>query len=89
MPVSTAQPPRASDPPTVNARFGLGIVCALAAGAWLGAAEAPARLAASGFAPFAISFCMVGGVFMARWTLPIAAKGTHSWSAICFGVPIS
>jgi glucose uptake protein GlcU len=62
----------------LNGRFSLGIVCALAAGAWLGAAEAPARLAASGFAPFAISFCMVGGVFLARWTLPIAAKGTTS-----------
>jgi drug/metabolite transporter (DMT)-like permease len=59
-------------------RFGLGTACALAAGAWLGAAEAPARLTASGFSPFAISFCMVGGVFLARWTLPVAAKGTHS-----------
>jgi drug/metabolite transporter (DMT)-like permease len=59
-------------------KFGLGIVCAFAAGAWLGAAEAPARLAAFGFSPFAVSFCMVVGVFLARWTLPIAAKGTHS-----------
>lgn len=64
--------------PAVRGRFGLGIVCALAAGAWLGAAEAPARLVASGFSPFAISFCMVWGVFLARWTLPIAMKGTHS-----------
>lgn len=62
----------------LRGRFSLGIVCALAAGAWLGAAEAPARLAASGFAPFVISFCMVWGVFLARWTLPIAAKGTNS-----------
>lgn len=65
-------------PSAANRRFSLGIVCALAAGAWLGAAESPARLAASGFAPFAISFCMVGGVFLARWTLPVAAKGTSS-----------
>jgi drug/metabolite transporter (DMT)-like permease len=64
--------------PVLKERFGLGTACALAAGAWLGAAEAPARLAASGFSPFAISFCMVGGVFLARWTLPIAAKGTRS-----------
>jgi len=64
--------------PAIRGRFGLGIVCALAAGAWLGAAEAPARLVASGFSPFAISFCMVWGVFLARWTLPIAMKGTHS-----------
>ncbi len=78
-PLSTSEKPPVSDPHfALTGRFGLGIVCALAAGAWLGAAEAPARLAASGFAPFAISFCMVGGVFLARWTLPIAAKGTHS-----------
>ncbi|HKR26228.1 MAG TPA: GRP family sugar transporter, partial [Acidobacteriaceae bacterium] len=58
------------------ARYGLGTACAFAAGAWLGAAEAPARLVASGFSPFAISFCMVIGVFLARWTLPVAMKGT-------------
>ena len=54
----------------------LGIVCALAAGAWLGAAEAPTKLVNAGFSPFAISLCMVLGVFVARWTLPIAFKGT-------------
>jgi drug/metabolite transporter (DMT)-like permease len=54
------------------------MVCAFAAGAWLGAAEAPARLVASGFSPFAISFCMVLGVFLARWTLPVMMKGTRS-----------
>lgn len=58
------------------ARYGLGTACAFAAGAWLGAAEAPARLVASGYSPFAISFCMVIGVFLARWTLPVAMKGT-------------
>jgi drug/metabolite transporter (DMT)-like permease len=72
-------PAAAPEPvPALRGRFGLGIACALAAGAWLGAAEAPARLVASGFSPFAISFCMVWGVFLARWTLPIAMKGTHS-----------
>ena len=59
-------------------RYGLGTLCAFAAGAWLGAAEAPARLVASGYSPFAISFCMVLGVFLARWTLPIILKGTPS-----------
>jgi glucose uptake protein GlcU len=73
---STTQP--APVPHTARSRQGLGTACAIAAGAWLGAAEAPARLAASGFSPFAISFCMVGGVFLARWTLPIAVKGTSS-----------
>jgi len=70
--------PAAEALPAIRGRFSLGIVCALAAGAWLGAAEAPARLVASGFSPFAISFCMVWGVFLARWTLPIAMKGTRS-----------
>ncbi len=54
----------------------LGILCALAAGAWLGGAEAPAKLVSAGFSPFAISLCMVCGVFLARWTIPIAFKGT-------------
>lgn len=67
--------------PNPYARVSVGIGCGLAAGAWLGAAEAPARLVASGFAPFAISFCMVIGVFVARWTLPVAMKGTHAVAA--------
>ncbi len=57
---------------------GLGIVCALTAGAWLGAAEAPAKLVVAGFSPLAISLCMVLGVFVARWTLPTLFKGTPS-----------
>lgn len=59
-------------------RYLLGIACGLSAGAWLGAAEAPARLVASGYSPFAISFCMVLGVFLARWTLPVVIRGTPS-----------
>jgi len=53
-------------------------VCAFAAGAWLGAAEAPARLVAGGYSPFAISCCMVAGVFLARWTLPVMMRGAGS-----------
>jgi drug/metabolite transporter (DMT)-like permease len=53
-------------------------MCAFAAGAWLGAAEAPARLVAAGYTPFAISFCMVAGVFLARWTLPVMMRGAGS-----------
>ena len=54
----------------------LGVVCGLAAGAWLGAAEAPAKLVTMGFSPFVISLGMVAGVFVARWTVPMALKGT-------------
>ena len=56
----------------------LGVVCALAAGVWLGAAEAPTKLVNSGLSPFAISLCMVAGVFTARWTVPTLLKGTRS-----------
>lgn len=62
---------------TLRSFHGLGIVCALTAGAWLGGAEAPTKLVNAGFSPFAISLCMVFGVFVARWTLPIAFKGTN------------
>src|SRR5271154_2383735 len=55
---------------------GLGVVCGLVAGVWLGAAEAPVKLVNAGFSPFAISLCMVAGVFTARWTFPTLLKGT-------------
>ncbi len=54
----------------------LGVMCGLAAGAWLGAAEAPTKLVTMGFSPFIISLGMVTGVFVARWTVPVALKGT-------------
>ncbi|WP_044934833.1 GRP family sugar transporter [Pseudacidobacterium ailaaui] len=54
----------------------LGVVCALAAGVWLGGAEAPTKLVNIGISPFAISLAMVLGVFVARWTLPTLLKGT-------------
>jgi drug/metabolite transporter (DMT)-like permease len=54
----------------------LGVFCGLAAGVWLGGAEAPTKLVNAGFSPFAISLAMVLGVFVARWTLPTLLKGT-------------
>lgn len=54
----------------------LGVISGLAAGAWLGAAEAPTKLVTMGFSPFIISLGMVAGVFVARWTVPVALKGT-------------
>jgi glucose uptake protein GlcU len=54
----------------------LGVICGLAAGVWLGAAEAPTKLVTAGFSPFAVSLCMVAGVFTARWTFPTLLKGT-------------
>src|SRR6201991_5301412 len=55
---------------------GLGVICGLSAGVWLGAAEAPTKLVNAGLSPFAVSLCMVAGVFTARWTFPTLLKGT-------------
>jgi glucose uptake protein GlcU len=59
-----------------SSMHGLGVICGLTAGVWLGAAEAPTKLVSAGFSPFAISLCMVAGVFTARWTFPTLLKGT-------------
>jgi drug/metabolite transporter (DMT)-like permease len=48
----------------------------LAAGVWLGGAEAPTKLVTVGLSPYVISLTMVAGVFVARWTLPTVLKGT-------------
>src|ERR1700739_111545 len=65
-------------PPAVfKSVHGIGVVCGLAAGVWLGAAEAPTKLVNSGLSPYAISLCMVAGVFTARWTVPTLLKGTR------------
>src|ERR1700759_376810 len=57
---------------------GLGVICGLTAGVWLGTAEAPTKLVNAGYSPYAISLCMVAGVFTARWTFPTLLKGTSS-----------
>jgi drug/metabolite transporter (DMT)-like permease len=51
-------------------------MCGFAAGAWLGAAEAPTKLVRAGISPVLISLLMVVGVFLARWGLPALARGT-------------
>ncbi len=72
----TSQPQTA---PTVRAasRHGLGVLCGIGAGVWLGAAEAPTKLVNTGLSPYAVSLCMVAGVFVARWTIPTLLKGTR------------
>ena len=61
----------ASDPLHV-----MGVICGLAAGAWLGGAEAPAKFATASLSPLAISLCMVAGVFIARWSIPSILQGS-------------
>jgi glucose uptake protein GlcU len=61
---------------TARSLHALGVVCGLAAATWLAGAEAPTKLVTTGLSPFLISLAMVGGVFVARWTLPTIVKGT-------------
>ncbi|MBV8673843.1 MAG: EamA family transporter [Acidobacteriaceae bacterium] len=61
---------------SMQSMHGLGVLCGIAAGAWLGAAEAPTKLVTAGLSPYTISLCMVAGVFVARWTLPTLLRGT-------------
>ena len=67
--------PRQSRPHAASLHW-LGVISALTAGVWLGAAEAPTKLVTIGLSPFTISLCMVAGVFLARWTFPTLLKGT-------------
>ena len=65
----------------MTATHRLGVICGLTAGVWLGAAEAPTKLVNIGLSPYAISLCMVAGVFTARWTFPTLLKGTsYVWT---------
>ncbi len=63
---------------TPRSMHSLGVVCGLVAGVWLGGAEAPAKLVTAGLSPFAVSLCMVIGVFLARWTVPTLLVGTRT-----------
>src|SRR5438067_6377468 len=69
--VATAAPNRQR----VQRLQSLGILCGFAAGAWLGAAEAPTKFVSIGVSPIVISFMMVLGVFLARWTIPALFQG--------------
>jgi drug/metabolite transporter (DMT)-like permease len=61
----------------------VGIFSGFAAGAWLGGAEAPIKLASPNLSPIAVSFIMVCGVFLARWSVPALVRGT---SHLCHDV---
>ena len=64
------------DPGRLRALQRVGMLSGFAAGAWLGAAEAPTKLVTLGIPPVTISFMMVLGVFLARWSLPALIRGT-------------
>lgn len=62
----------------IPSRHRIGVLCGICAGVWLGAAEAPTKLVNTGLSPYAISLCMVAGVFLARWSVPVFLKGTRA-----------
>jgi drug/metabolite transporter (DMT)-like permease len=64
------------DPARLRQLQRVGTLSGFAAGAWLGAAEAPTKLVTLGVSPVVISFMMVLGVFLARWSLPALVRGT-------------
>ena len=72
-----SEPSKTNSTVSFGSAHGLGVLCGLGAGVWLGAAEAPTKLVNSGLSPYAISLCMVAGVFTARWTVPTLLKGTR------------
>ena len=55
---------------------GLGVFCGMAAALWLAAAEAPTKLVTIAVSPLIISFMMVLGAFISRWSLPALIRGT-------------
>ena len=48
----------------------------MAAALWLAAAEAPTKLVTIAVSPLIISFMMVLGAFISRWSLPALIRGT-------------
>jgi len=76
--ISTTTPPAIPGASRSKKLQLLGILSGFAAGAWLGAAEAPTKLVSIGISPMVISLIMVIGVFLARWSLPALILGTSS-----------
>jgi drug/metabolite transporter (DMT)-like permease len=54
----------------------LGIFCGIAAALWLAGAEAPTKLVTVSVSPLVISFMMVSGAFISRWSLPALIRGS-------------
>jgi drug/metabolite transporter (DMT)-like permease/uncharacterized membrane protein YqjE len=65
----------------------LGMFCAFSAALWLAAAEAPTKLVSVVVSPFVISFMMVLGAFVSRWSLPALIRGTSDIGADLQQVP--
>ena len=82
MATSRAPIPRL-DPSRLKKLQIVGVMCGLAAGAWLGAAEAPTKLVRAGISPVVISLVMVIGVFLAL-LLNQRVRGMYLFRTILF-----
>src|SRR5207248_4605598 len=69
-----------TEPSTAHSRqrklHRLGIFCGISAALWLAGAEAPTKLVTVSVSPLVISFMMVLGAFISRWSLPAVIRGT-------------
>lgn len=65
----------------------LGIFCGISAALWLAGAEAPTKLVTVSVSPFVISFMMVAGAFISRWSLPALIRSTSATFADVRHVP--
>ena len=54
----------------------LGIFCGISAALWLAGAETPTKLVTVSVSPLVISFMMVAGAFISRWSLPALIRST-------------
>jgi drug/metabolite transporter (DMT)-like permease len=55
----------------------LGVFCGISAALWLAGAEAPTKLVTVSVSPLVISFMMVLGAFISRWSLPALVRGAR------------
>jgi drug/metabolite transporter (DMT)-like permease len=65
----------------------LGIFCGVSAALWLAGAEAPTKLVTVSVSPLVISFMMVAGAFVSRWSLPALIRGTRDTFTDTLHVP--
>jgi glucose uptake protein GlcU len=74
---------RATDPSRQRTLHRLGIFCGASAALWLAGAEAPTKLVSVSVSPLVISFMMVFGAFISRWSLPAVIRGTSdTWADV-------
>jgi drug/metabolite transporter (DMT)-like permease len=66
-----------TDPVRQRKLHRLGIFCGISAALWLAGAEAPTKLVTVAVSPLVISFMMVAGAFISRWSLPALIRGTR------------